>query len=198
MIVRKEWSTMMKTLLTSIRISLVFMLLCGVLYNAAITGIAGALMPKQASGSLITNEQGAVIGSELIGQLFTDPTFFHGRESSINYQAAGSGSTNYAPSSADLAARMQTSIEEWVVINPEVPISKLPIDLITNSASGLDPHISPEAAQAQVPRISELTHIPQQQLEELVAQYTEQRTLGFLGEPVVNVLKLNIALQKGF
>ena len=187
---------MMKTLLTSLRTSLALMLLCGVLYNVAVTGIACGLMPKQASGSLITDDQGTVIGSELIGQLFTDPMYFHGRESSIDYQASGSGSPNYAPSNPDLEARMKASIEEWKASNPEVSNDELPVDLITNSASGLDPHITPDAALAQVPRVSELSQIPQQQLEELVEQYTEQRTLGFLGEPVVNVLKLNLALQE--
>ncbi|MFM9278154.1 potassium-transporting ATPase subunit KdpC [Paenibacillus jiagnxiensis] len=184
----------MKVIVNSLRLSLVFMVVCGLLYNLVVTGIAQALMPKQANGSLLYDDQNNVIGSELIGQNFTDPKFFKGRVSSIDYNAAGSGSGNYAPSNPDMLARTQESVEAWKKDNPDVPVSGLPVDLITNSGSGLDPHISPEAAKAQIPRISRLTGIPAEKLNELVADNTSGRELGFLGEPVVNVLKLNLAL----
>ncbi|MFB5763968.1 potassium-transporting ATPase subunit KdpC [Paenibacillus medicaginis] len=186
----------MKIIVNSLRLSLVFMVVCGLLYNLVVTGIAQAIMPKQADGSLLYDEQNNVIGSELIGQQFTNPKFFHGRVSSIDYNAAGSGSGNYAPSNPDMLARTQESVEAWKKDNPDVPVSELPIDLITNSGSGLDPHISPEAAKAQIPRISKLTGISADKLNELVAANTSGRELGFLGEPVVNVLKLNLALSK--
>jgi len=172
------------------------MLLCGVIYNLSVTGIAQLIMPKQADGSLIYNESGDVIGSELIGQSFKDPKFFQGRVSSIDYHAEGSGSPNYAPSNPDLIARMRQSVKDWKTNNPDVPTDQLPIDLITNSGSGLDPHISPEAAIAQIPRISKLTGVTSKKLESLVSLNTEARKLGFLGEPLVNVLQLNIGLQR--
>lgn len=186
----------MKLLTSSLRISLLFMVLCGLGYNLAVTGIAQIAFPKQAEGSLIQDETGTVIGSKWIGQLFTEPHYFHGRASSIEYQADGSGSPNYAPSHPELLERVTTSVEEWKINNPEVPVSDVPMDLLTNSASGLDPDISPEAARAQIPRISRLTGIEQQQLESLVQEQTTQRALGFLGEPTVNVLQLNIELQR--
>lgn len=154
------------------------------------------MFPKQANGSLIHDNDGTVIGSKLIGQLFNEPEFFHGRVSSIDYQADGSGSPNYAPSHPELLERVTKFVEEWKANNPDVPISDVPIDLMTNSGSGLDPDISPEAARAQIPRISRLTGIETKQLENLVEEQTSQRTLGFLGEPSINVLQLNIELQR--
>lgn len=186
----------MKLLASSLRISLLLMVLCGLGYSLAVTGIAQMMFPEQANGSLIQNENGTVIGSKLIGQLFTEPDYFHGRISSIDYQADGSGSPNFAPSHPEMLERVRQSVEEWKANNPEVPVSGLPIDLITNSASGLDPDISPEAARAQIPRISRLTGVEQQQLERLVEEQTSRRALGFLGEPAVNVLQLNIELQR--
>ncbi|WP_126427049.1 potassium-transporting ATPase subunit KdpC [Brevibacillus marinus] len=180
----------------AIRLSLVFIVLCGLLYPLACTGIAQLLMPERANGSLIKDADGRVIGSELIGQLFTDPKYFHGRVSSIKYDAGASGSNNYAPSNPELIERTKASIVEWQKNNPDVPVSELPIDLITNSASGLDPHISPKSAKVQIPRISRLTGISPSQLESLVNEYTEDRDLGLFGEPRVNVLKLNLALQQ--
>jgi K+-transporting ATPase ATPase C chain len=184
----------MKMMISSMRLSLVLMLLCGLLYNLIITGIAQAVMPKQAGGSLIYDDKHNVIGSELIGQSFTDPKFFQGRISSIEYKAEGSGSANYAPSNEEMLKRTQQSIEQWSNDNPGVPVRRLPVDLITNSGSGLDPHISPEAAKAQIPRISRLTGIAAAKLDQLVDEHTAGRALGFLGEPAVNVLQLNLAL----
>ncbi|MBH5320448.1 potassium-transporting ATPase subunit KdpC [Paenibacillus sp. GSMTC-2017] len=178
-----------------IRTSFVLMLLCGVLYNLAVTGIAQVIMPNKADGSLVYNEDGGVIGSKLIGQSFADPKLFHGRVSSIDYDADGSGTPNYAPSNPDLLTRTQESIEAWKTNNPKVPVDQLPIDLITNSGSGLDPHISVKAALAQVPRISELSGMSEEELETLVEEHTEGRLLGLFGEPTVNVLLLNKDLK---
>ncbi|RED52960.1 potassium-transporting ATPase subunit KdpC [Cohnella lupini] len=186
----------MGVLATSLRTSLLIMLVCGLLYSLTMTGIAQLIFPKQANGSLIHNADGVVIGSELIGQSFVDPAFFQGRVSSIEYKAEGSGTPNYAPSNSDMLDRVKQSIADWSANNPDVPVSELPIDLISNSGSGLDPDISPEAALAQVPRISQLTGIDQQQITALVDEHTKPRELGFLGEPTVNVLMLNIALQQ--
>lgn len=185
----------MKVMVNSLRLSLVFMIICGLLYNFVVTGIAQVLMPRQAQGSLLYDAQHRLIGSELIGQSFPDPKLFQSRVSSIDYNAEKSGSNNYAPSNPDMLTRTKESIEMWKKNNPDVPVSELPVDLITNSGSGLDPHISPAAAKAQIPRISRLTGISVQKLNELVAEYTSGRELGFLGEPVVNVLKLNLALR---
>ncbi|MBO9598351.1 MAG: K(+)-transporting ATPase subunit C, partial [Cohnella sp.] len=146
-------------LAVAIRASLVFIALCGILYPLATTGLAQLFMPRQANGSLIKDASGQAIGSELIGQNFTDQKYFQGRVSSIENNAAGSGSNNYAPSNPDLLQRTKASIAAWQQANPDVPISKLPIALITNSGSGLDPHITPDSAEVQIPRISQLTGI---------------------------------------
>ncbi|MDQ6421717.1 potassium-transporting ATPase subunit KdpC [Paenibacillus sp. LHD-117] len=183
-------------LTVAIRASIVFIILCGIIYPLACTGLAQLFMPHQANGSLIENAEGQIVGSELIGQKFADPAYFHGRVSSIDYKAEASGSNNYAPSNPDMLARTKESIEAWKRDNPDVPISDLPIALITNSGSGLDPHITPESADVQIPRISKLTGIPTEQLQELVKQHTEGRDLGVFGEPRVNVLKLNMALEQ--
>ncbi|OXM16809.1 potassium-transporting ATPase subunit KdpC [Paenibacillus herberti] len=186
----------MNILTISLRLSLVLMVLTGLLYNMAVTGIAQALLPKKADGSLMYNKEGQLIGSELIGQNFTDPKWFHGRLSSISYTANGSGTPNYAPSNPDLLTRANQSVQDWKSANPDVPVSNLTMDLITNSGSGLDPHISPKGAQAQIPRISKLTGLPVSELESLVSKHTASRQLGIFGEPTVNVLKLNLALQQ--
>jgi len=179
----------------ALRASLLFLLLCGIVYPLAMTGVAQTLMPDRANGSLIRDSQDKVVGSELIGQNFSDPALFQGRVSSIDYNGAGSGSSNYAPSNPELLLRMRNSIEAWKKDNPDVPESELPVSLITNSGSGLDPHITPLSAKVQVPRISKLTGIPVDDLEQLVRRHTEGRDLGLIGEPRVNVLMLNLELQ---
>ncbi|MDF2718660.1 MAG: potassium-transporting ATPase subunit [Paenibacillus sp.] len=178
-----------------IRMSLVFIVLCGIVYPLVTTGFAQVLFPGNANGSLIENGKGEVVGSELIGQKFTDPKYFQGRVSSIDYKAEASGSNNYAPSNPDMLKRTQSSIEEWKKSNPDVPVSALPIDLITNSGSGLDPHITPESAKVQVPRIGRLTGLSADRLQQLIDDNTQGRDLGVFGEPRVNVLKLNLALD---
>jgi K+-transporting ATPase ATPase C chain len=179
----------------AVRASIVFIILCGIIYPLATTGLAQLLMPHNANGSIIKDSAGNAIGSELIGQKFANPKSFQGRISSIDYKAEASGSNNYAPSNPAMLQRTQDSIGAWKKENPDVPISKLPIALITNSGSGLDPHITPESAKVQIPRISKLTGVSADQLQKLVDKHTEGRDLGVFGEPRVNVLKLNIDLQ---
>ncbi|MGQ3477844.1 potassium-transporting ATPase subunit KdpC [Paenibacillus sp. TY11] len=179
----------------ALRISVLMILLCGLAYPLVSTGVAQVLFPQQANGSMLRNADGRVVGSELIGQSFADPAFFQGRVSSVDYNGAGSGSSNYAPSNPALVQRVKDSIADWQKHNPDVPVSQVPVDLITNSGSGLDPHISPQAAQVQIPRISGLTGIAQDQLKALVQEQTEGRSAGVFGEPRVNVLKLNLALE---
>lgn len=179
-----------------VRTTFVIMLSGGLLYPLAVTGIAQVIMPDKADGSLIYNKKNEVIGSALIGQSFTSPEYFHGRISSIEYDGAGSGSNNYAPSNQEMIDRTKDSIEAWKTANPSTPVNEVPIDLLTNSGSGLDPHISPEAAFAQVGRISELTGIDQQVLRDLVDKHTEGKELGLFGEDRVNVLKLNLDLEE--
>lgn len=179
-----------------VRLSAVFIVLCGILYPLASTGLAQVLMPGRANGSLISNSSGQVVGSELIGQQFENPALFQSRVSSIEYKAEASGSNNYGPSNPDMLQRTKDSIEQWKTANPNVPVSKLPIDLVTNSGSGLDPHITPASARVQIPRISALTGISQEQLDQLVTSHTESRELGLFGEARINVLKLNMDLQE--
>lgn len=172
------------------------MMICGILYPLASTGAAQLLFPEQANGSMIKDSTGQVIGSELIGQNFTDPKWFQGRVSSIENNGASSGSNNFGPSNPALMERTKASIDAWTAQNPDVPVSQLPIALITNSGSGLDPHITPQSAMVQIPRISKLSGLSQAELETLVKGNTEGRDLGVFGEERVNVLKLNIALTK--
>ena len=179
-----------------IRITFTFLVLCGLVYPLIVTGIAQAVMKDNADGSLIYNDKDEVIGSKLIGQNFTDPRYFHGRVSSIEYKAEASGSNNYAPSDPDLAKRVEKSIADWKEQNPTVPVTEVPIDLVTNSGSGLDPDISPKAASVQVDRISKITNIPKGKLDQLIKDQTEGVALGLFGEDRVNVLKLNLELQK--
>ncbi|MGX1192174.1 potassium-transporting ATPase subunit KdpC [Metabacillus sp. SLBN-84] len=178
-----------------IRMSLVLMVFCGLVYPAAVTVIAQAAAPDKADGSLIYDENNKVIGSELIGQSFTEAGYFHGRVSSIEYNGAGSGSNNYAPSNEDMLNRTKESIKEWEKNNPETPISDVPNDLLTNSGSGLDPHISPNAAYVQVSRVSEATGIKKAELEKLIEKHVQGKELGLFGEERVNVLKLNLDLK---
>jgi len=186
----------LSSLMIPLRISIIFMIICGIIYPLVSTGAAQLLFPAQANGSLIKDSSGQVVGSELIGQSFVDPKWFQGRVSSIDYNAAGSGSNNFGPSNPALIERTKASIEAWKVQNPDVPVSQLPIALITNSGSGLDPHITPQSADVQIARISKLTGVSPAELEQLVKANTEGRDLGVFGDERVNVLKLNIALSK--
>src|SRR6516164_7942477 len=180
-------------------------LITGLAYPLAMTAIAGAIFPKQAEGSLI-EKNGKVIGSALIGQEFKDDKYFHGRPSATTapdpndstktvgapYNAANSGGSNLGPTSKALADRIKDDVEKLKAENPSMPV---PVDLVTTSASGLDPDISPEAALFQVPRVAKARSMPEERLRELVAQNTAGRLGGIIGEPRVNVMALNLALD---
>jgi potassium-transporting ATPase KdpC subunit len=180
-------------------------IITGLAYPLGMTGIAGVLFPKQAQGSLIERD-GKVIGSALIGQEFKDDKYFHGRPSatvapdpndstktvSAPYNAANSGGSNLGPTSKPLADRVKEDVDKLKAGNPKQPV---PVDLVTTSGSGLDPNISPEAAQFQVPRVAKARNMSEDSLKRLVAANTEGRLLGLLGEPRVNVLALNVALD---
>ena len=196
-------------MLKEIRPALVMILLMtvvtGLVYPLAMTAIAGAVFPHQAGGSLIEKD-GKVLGSGLIGQNFTRPGYFHGRPSATSdvdpkdpaktvpapYNAANSSGSNAGPTSKALVERVQEDIKALKAENPNAPI---PIELVTTSASGLDPDISPEAALFQVPRVARERGIAEEKLRELVQLHTEGRLLGLIGEPRVNVLRLNMALD---
>lgn len=175
-----------------LRLGLVCLVLCSVLYPLAVTGIGQLFFPYQANGSLIEDENGSLIGSELIGQTFTDPALFQGRVSSIDNDASGSGTPNYAPSNPDLISRTEEAIRTQQAANPDG--GSVPMDLVTNSGSGLDPHISVEAAEFQVPRIAEASGIPKEELYKLIDQHRTSQVEDLLGAPAVNILQLNIDL----
>ena len=172
----------------------VFTLLLGVAYPLAITGVAQVVLPSQANGSLI-KEGNRVVGSELIGQGFAAPGYFHSRPSAAGkgWDASASAASNLAPTSKDLTDRVEASIKEY---RAEGVKEALPADLVQTSASGLDPHISPEAAFVQIDRIAKARGLSPSRLKSLVMKYTDYPLLGFIGEPRVNVLLLNRQLDR--
>lgn len=179
----------------ALRLSLVTFVLCGLAYPLAMTGIAQAAFPYRANGSLIRDAHGALVGSELVGQKFTDPQWFHGRSSSIDYKAESSGASNYGPTNKALLDRIASESAVVRRENPVVGARPLPVDLLTTSGSGLDPDISIAAAQLQVPRVAKARGISEEAVLALVTAYTQGRDWGLFGEPRVNVLELNLALD---
>jgi K+-transporting ATPase ATPase C chain len=183
-----------KNLVVAVLMTIVTTLLLGVAYPLAVTGLAQVLFPAQANGQLI-ERGGKIIGSRIIGQAFSSPGYFHGRPSAAGtgYDAANSAGTNLGPTNRKLVDAVKAAADAAKRENPGQPV---PIDLVTSSASGLDPHISPAAAAFQVPRVARERGIVAADVERLVASNTAGRQLGFLGEPVVNVLELNLALDE--
>jgi K+-transporting ATPase ATPase C chain len=179
---------------TSIRFTLVTTVLLGLGYPLVVTGIAGVLFPHKAAGSLILKD-GTVIGSELLAQSFTSDRYFHPRPSAAGtgYDATASSGSNLAQSSKTLVDRLQGSIDKLAKENPGKPV---PIDLVTTSGSGLDPDITPDAATFQIPRVAKARNLTESQVQKLVEQHITSRQLGLLGEPRVNVLELNLDLDK--
>jgi K+-transporting ATPase ATPase C chain len=168
--------------------------LTGVIYPLAVTGIAQALFRHQANGSLIS-DNGETVGSELIGQPFSDPRYFWGRLSATGYDAADSSGSNYGPTNPALLEAIQARIDALKAVDPDNQ-EPIPVDLVTSSGSGLDPHISIAAAQYQVPRVARYRGLSEDEVSALVDRFTEGRQFGILGEPRVNVLKLNLALDE--
>ncbi|MGH8248828.1 MAG: potassium-transporting ATPase subunit KdpC [Gammaproteobacteria bacterium] len=190
---------MWQEILPGLRIKLFMTVLLGIGYPLALTGVCQVLFPHQADGSLVT-EDGKVLGSELIGQNFTRPEYFQPRPSAAGadgYDAAASSGSNYGPTNRKLIDRIKASVEKFKRDNPDYA-GPIPADLLTASASGLDPHISPDSAAAQAPRVAKVRGAPTDQVDRLITQFTDGPDLGLLGEPRVNVLKLNLALDRQF
>ena len=199
-------------MISAVRASLVTWVLCGILYPLTLTGLGQWLMPFQANGSLARNPDGTVIGSRLIGQLWNGPEWFHGRPSATTdtdpsdpsktvpapYNAASSGASNLGPTSKNLAGRLSADRKALDEAHPELAGAMLPADMLTASASGLDPDISPANAALQVARVARARGVPPADIHSLLDRQITGRSFGIFGEPRVNVLDLNLALQHAY
>ena len=199
-------------MISAVRASLVTWVLCGILYPLTLTGLGQWLMPFQANGSLARNPDGTVIGSRLIGQLWNGPEWFHGRPSATTdtdpndpsktvpapYNAASSGASNLGPASKSLAERLSADRKALEQAQPELAGAMLPADMLTTSASGLDPDISPASATLQVARVAGARGVPPADINALLDRQITGRSFGIFGEPRVNVLNLNLALQRAY
>ena len=198
----------------AVLVTVVLMIICGLIYPLVLTGISKVIFPRQAEGSLIRVD-GKVVGAETIGQEFTEDYYMWGRPSAYHYNTytedengnlvysdgtefagVSSGSNNYAPTNEALTERVENDIEKFLERNPEVKAENIPTDLLTASGSGLDPHISPESAQIQIPRIAEASGLSEEKVEEIVSEHTEGKLLGVFGEETVNVLMVNLDIAK--
>ena len=198
----------------AVLVTVVLMIICGMIYPLVLTGISKVIFPRQAEGSLIRVD-GKVVGAETIGQEFTEDYYMWGRPSAYHYNTytedengnlvysdgtefagVSSGSNNYAPTNEALTERVENDMEKFLERNPEVKAEDIPTDLLTASGSGLDPHISPESAQIQIPRIAEASGLSEEKVEEIVSEHTEGKLLGVFGEETVNVLMVNLDIAK--
>jgi K+-transporting ATPase ATPase C chain len=185
---------MLRNLITAVRYTVVTTVIFGLIYPFVVTGLAQLLFHDKANGQLLYNQNGELIGSRIIGQPFSAPQYFHSRPSAAGngYDAANSGASNYAPTNKKLIDRVAGDVAALQVDHPGVDV---PIDLVTASGSGLDPDITLAGAEFQVARVARERHLPEDAVRKLVAQHTQGRQLGFLGEPRVNVLLLNLDLD---
>ncbi len=183
---------MKKNLLTAFLMTIATTILLGIIYPLVVTGIARVLFPNQANGQLI-EVNGKLVGSRLLAQGFTGASYFHPRPSAVNYDPTNSNGSQLGPTNHQLIDRVKGDVAALQAENPGTPI---PIDLVTTSASGFDPDITPAAAEFQIPRVAKARGMSEDSLRQLVRQHTEGRQFGFLGEPRVNVLELNLALDR--